>query len=85
VLATVRHAVVANSYFGLCRSATPMSFGNAFDAVIPSMPGYGVFGQADNERLGTRAYRTCLDSTDEAPWMHALCGKAAIGVRLSLV
>jgi hypothetical protein len=53
VLATVRHAEVANLHFRLCRSDTPMSFGNAFDAVIPSMLGYRVFGQADSERLGT--------------------------------
>ncbi len=36
--------------------------------------GLRVFRQADHDRLGPRAYRTCLDSADEAPWIHALCG-----------
>ena len=47
---------------------------DAFHVVIPSMPGYGYSGQADHDRLGPRAHRTCLDRADEAPWIHALCG-----------
>jgi hypothetical protein len=33
-----------------------------------------VFGQADHNRLGRCPYGTCLDSADEARWIHALCG-----------
>ena len=54
-------------------------FGDSVDARIR------VFRQAHHDRLGPRAYRTCLDRADEAPWIHeALWRKAAIGVRLSV-
>ena len=39
----------------------------------PEHAGLRVFRQADHDRLGTRAYRTCLDRADEAPRIHALC------------
>ena len=35
--------------------------------------GLRVLGQADHDRLGPRAYRTCLDRADEAPRIQALC------------
>ena len=33
------------------------SASDAFDVVIPSMPGYGYLGQADHDRLGPRPHR----------------------------
>jgi Epoxide hydrolase N terminus len=40
---------------------------DAFHVVIPSMPGYGVLGEADEHRLGPRADGPCLGGADEPP------------------
>jgi hypothetical protein len=50
------------------------SASDAFDVVIPSLPGIRLFGQADHVRLGPHPHRTRLDRADEAPRIHAICG-----------
>ena len=45
---------------------------DAFDVVIPSMPGYGFSGKTDRHRLGPRPHRASLGGADEAPRLHAL-------------
>ena len=47
---------------------------DAFDLVIPSMPGYGFSGKPATTRLGPRPHCTCLDRADEAPGIHEICG-----------
>ncbi len=60
------------------------SASDAFDLVIPSMPGYGFLRQADHDRLGPRPHRARLGRADEAPRLHAIRRrKAAIGARSS--
>ena len=46
------------------------SAADAFDVVIPSMPGYGFLRQADQHRLGPRAHGPRLGRADEAPRLH---------------
>ncbi len=48
------------------------SASDAFHLVIPSLPGYGFSGQADHDRLGSRAHRARLGRADEASWIHAI-------------
>jgi len=50
------------------------SASDAFDLVIPSMPGLRLFRQASEDRLGPRPYRTGLGRVDEAPQLQSLCG-----------
>ena len=50
------------------------SASDAFDVVIPSMPGYGFSGKPTTTGLGSRPYRACLGRADEAPWLHAIRG-----------
>ena len=45
---------------------------DAFDVVVPSMPGYGFSAQADGERLGPRPHRGRVDRADAAPRVHAV-------------
>ena len=45
---------------------------DAFDVVVPSMPGLRVLGQADDDRLGPRPHRGRLDRADAAPRIHPL-------------
>ena len=45
---------------------------DAFDVVIPSMPGYGFSGKPTDDRLGSAAHRPRLDRADEAPRLHAV-------------
>ena len=60
------------------------SASDAFDVVIPSMPGYGVLGQADHDRLGSRPHRARLGRADEAPRLRrATWRRAATGARSS--
>jgi hypothetical protein len=47
---------------------------DAFDVVIPSLPGYGFFRKADYDRLGSHPYRACVDRADEAPRLYTICG-----------
>ena len=47
---------------------------DAFDLVIPSMPGYGFSGKPATTGLGPRPHCTCLDRADEAPGIHEICG-----------
>jgi hypothetical protein len=48
------------------------SAGDAFDLVIPSMPGYGVLGKADRDRLGPRAHGPSLGRTDDPTRLRPL-------------
>ena len=50
------------------------SASDAFDVVIPSLPGYGFSGKPAGDRLGSDPHRACLDRADEAARIHALCG-----------
>ena len=50
------------------------SASDAFDVVIPSMPGYGYSGKPTTTGWDCVAYGTCLDRADEAPRIHAICG-----------
>jgi hypothetical protein len=50
------------------------SASDAFHLVIPSIPGYGVFRQADHHRLGPCAHRASMGRAHEAPWLHKICG-----------
>ena len=64
----------------------PTAFGgtaeDAFDVVIPSIPGYGFSGKADRRRLESPADRPGLGDADEAARLHALrWRKAATGAR----
>ena len=45
----------------------------AFDVVIPSLPGYGYSGQADNDRLGPDSHGAGLGRADETPRLHEIC------------
>ena len=45
---------------------------DAFDVVIPSMPGYGFSGKPTDDRLGPRAHRAGMDRADEAPGIQPL-------------
>ena len=47
---------------------------DAFDLVIPSMPGYGFLRQTDHHRVGSRPHRACLGRADEAPRLHEIRG-----------
>ena len=49
------------------------SAADAFDVVIPSIPGYGFSGKPTATGWDP-AHRTCLGRADEAPWLHELCG-----------
>ena len=55
----------------------PTAFGgraeDAFDVVIPSMPGYGFSGRPTTRRLGSRAHRASVGRADEASRLHELC------------
>ena len=46
------------------------SASDAFDVVIPSMPGYGYSGKPTDDGLGSRPNRACLGCADEAPRLH---------------
>jgi pimeloyl-ACP methyl ester carboxylesterase len=46
---------------------------DAFDLVIPSMPGYGFSGKP-RFRLGPRPHRARVSRADEAPWLHEIRG-----------
>ena len=50
------------------------SASDAFDVVIPSMPGYGFSGKPTDDRLGPRPHRACLGRADEAPRIHEIRG-----------
>ena len=43
----------------------------AFDVVIPSLPGYGFSGQPDGAGLGPGADRPCLGDVDGSAWLPA--------------
>jgi Epoxide hydrolase N terminus len=45
---------------------------DAFDVVVPSVPGYGFSGKPQATGLGPRPYRGGLDRADEAPGIHAI-------------
>ena len=45
---------------------------DAFDVVIPSVPGLRLLRQADRHRLGSRPHRARLGGADEAPRLHPL-------------
>ena len=45
---------------------------DAFDVVIPSLPGYGFSGKAQRHRLGPGPHRASLGGADEAPRLHPL-------------
>ena len=47
---------------------------DAFDVVIPSMPGYGFSGKPTTTGWDARPHRTCLGRADEAPWVHEIRG-----------
>ena len=47
---------------------------DAFDLVIPSMPGYGFSGKPATSGLGSRAHRERLDRADETPRIYEICG-----------
>ena len=47
------------------------SAADAFDVVIPSLPGHG-FSGAHRDGLGPGSHRACLDRADEAPGIHAV-------------
>ncbi len=47
---------------------------DAFHVVVPSLPGYGFFRQADGARLASSAHSQCLDRADEAPWIRKVRG-----------
>jgi hypothetical protein len=47
---------------------------DAFDVVIPSMPGYGIFRQASHHRLGHQTHCKCLGKINEALGLHQICG-----------
>jgi pimeloyl-ACP methyl ester carboxylesterase len=49
------------------------SASDAFHLVIPSMPGYGFSGKPTTTGWDP-PHRACLGRTDEAPWIHAICG-----------
>ena len=49
------------------------SAADAFDVVIPSMPGYGFSGKPTTHRLGPDPHRPRLDRADEASRLHAIC------------
>ena len=46
------------------------SAADAFHLVIPSLPGYGFSGQADQHRVGPGPHRTGLGRADETPRIH---------------
>ena len=50
------------------------SASDAFDIVIPSMPGYGFLREANPDGLGSRPYRAGLGRADEAPRLQSLWG-----------
>ena len=50
------------------------SASDAFDLVVPSMPGYGFSGKPTSNRLGSRPHRTRLGRAHEAPWIHEVRG-----------
>jgi pimeloyl-ACP methyl ester carboxylesterase len=50
------------------------SASDAFDVVIPSMPGYGFSGKPATTGWGPRADRAGLDRADEAAGVHEICG-----------
>ena len=45
---------------------------DAFDVVIPSIPGYGLLGEADSQRLGSRHVASAA-TANEAPGLQPLC------------
>ena len=47
---------------------------DAFDVVIPSMPGYGFSGKPTTTGWDPHPHRTCLDRADEAPRIHEIRG-----------
>ena len=50
------------------------SASDAFDIVIPSLPGYGFSGKPTTAGWDVPAHRPHVGFADEAPWIHALCG-----------
>ena len=58
------------------RSRIPTAHGgraeDAFDLVLPSMPGYGFSGKPKGHRLESRPHRPRLGRADEAPRLHPL-------------
>ena len=50
------------------------SAADAFDVVIPSLPGHGFSGKPTEHRLGPRPHRPRLGRADAAPRLHALRG-----------
>ena len=50
------------------------SAADAFDVVIPSMPGYGYSGKPRRDRLGPGPHRPGLDRADAAPGLHPVRG-----------
>ena len=50
------------------------SASDAFDVVIPSLPGYGFSGKPTRARLGSHSHRTGMDRVDEAPRIHTIRG-----------
>ena len=53
------------------------SASDAFDVVIPSMPGYGFSGKPTAHRLGPAAHRACVDCADEASRLHEVTWRRA--------
>ena len=50
------------------------SASDAFDLVIPSMPGYGYSGKPTTTGWDPAAHRACLGRADEAPRVHEIRG-----------
>ena len=50
------------------------SAADAFDLVIPSMPGYGFSGKPTTDGLGSGPHRARVGRADEAPWIHEVRG-----------
>ena len=56
------------------------SAADAFDLVIPSMPGYGFSGKPTASRLGPRPHCARVGRADEAPWIHEVrCARRRLG------
>ena len=50
------------------------SASDAFDLVIPSIPGYGFSGKPTTTGWDPGPHCACLGRADEAPWIHEICG-----------
>jgi hypothetical protein len=50
------------------------SASDAFDVVVPSLPGFGFSGKTDHDGLGPSPHRSRLGGADAAPRVHTLRG-----------